>query len=93
MTASDSPDVNFATPSAAVRIRSSWRPSARDRAEAMVRWREQVGAAKLAWGRLTEEELLQVEGHAGKLTDLLQQRYAVNRDIAARQVQSFFDKP
>jgi uncharacterized protein YjbJ (UPF0337 family) len=93
MNASESPDVDIATSSAAVRIRSSWRQSARDRADAMVRWREQVGAAKLAWGRLTEEELLKVEGHAGKLTDLLQQRYAVNRDVAARQVQSFLDKP
>lgn len=56
------------------------------------KWKQQVGAAKIAWGKLTEDELLKLEGHAQKLTGLVQERYAITRDEADRQVKAFFDK-
>lgn len=56
------------------------------------KWKQQVGAAKVAWGKLTEDELLKVEGHEQKLAGLVQERYAVTRDEADKQVKSFFDK-
>jgi uncharacterized protein YjbJ (UPF0337 family) len=56
------------------------------------KWRQQVGAAKLLWGKLTEDELLKLEGHAEKLTGLIQERYAITRDAAADQVRHFLDK-
>ena len=55
-------------------------------------WKQQVGAAKIAWGKLTEDELLKAEGHAEKLTGLVQERYAITRDEAGTQVKSFFEK-
>ncbi|MDP1539409.1 MAG: CsbD family protein [Moraxellaceae bacterium] len=55
-------------------------------------WKQQVGAAKIAWGKLTDDELLKVEGHAQKLAGLVQERYAITRDEADKQVQDFFDK-
>lgn len=55
-------------------------------------WKQQVGAAKIAWGKLTEDELLKAEGHAEKLAGLVQERYAISRDEADTQVKSFFDK-
>ena len=55
------------------------------------RWKQQVGAAKVAWGKLTDDELLQTEGHAQKLSGLVEERYALTRDEAARQVKAFFD--
>lgn len=55
-------------------------------------WKQQVGAAKMAWGKLTEDELLQIEGRRQKLTGLIQQRYAITRDEARRQVSNFFEK-
>lgn len=55
-------------------------------------WKQQVGAAKVAWGKLTDDELLKVEGHAQKLAGLVQERYAITRDEADKQVQAFFDK-
>jgi uncharacterized protein YjbJ (UPF0337 family) len=56
------------------------------------RWRQILGEAKLTWGKLTDDELLKLEGHADKLTGLVQERYAVTRDAAAQQVKTFFDK-
>ncbi len=56
------------------------------------KWKQQVGAAKVAWGKLTEDELLQLEGHRQKLAGLIQERYAITRDAAEKQVNDFFAK-
>jgi len=56
------------------------------------KWKQQVGAAKIAWGKLTEDELLELEGHEQKLVGLIQERYAITRDEAEKQVKSFFEK-
>lgn len=56
------------------------------------KWKQQVGAAKVAWGKITEDELLKIEGHEQKLAGLVQERYAVTRDEADRQVKDFFAK-
>lgn len=56
------------------------------------KWKKQIGAAKLAWGKFTEVELLQLEGHSTKLAGLIQERYAVTRDAAEKQVKTLFEK-
>lgn len=56
------------------------------------KWKQQVGEAKLAWGKLTEDELLKSEGRSEKLAGLVQERYAVTRDEADKQIKSFFSK-
>ena len=56
------------------------------------RWKQRIGAAKIAWGKLTEDELLQIEGHQQKLSGLIQQRYAISREEAVKQVKAFFSK-
>lgn len=56
------------------------------------KWKQQVGAAKIAWGKLTEDELLKSEGHQQKLAGLVQERYAITRDEADKQIKSFFEK-
>lgn len=55
-------------------------------------WKQQVGAAKIVWGKLTDDELLKSEGHAQKLAGLVQERYAVTRDEAEKQVKTFIEK-
>lgn len=55
-------------------------------------WKQQVGAAKLAWGKLTEDELLQAEGREERLAGLIQERYAITRDEAEKQVKDFLGK-
>ena len=56
------------------------------------KWKQHVGAAKLAWGKLTEDELLKFEGRQDKLAGAIQERYAITRDEADRQVKDFFAK-
>ncbi len=56
------------------------------------KWKQQVGAAKVAWGKLTEDELLKSEGHQQKLAGLIQERYAITRDEADKQVKDFIQK-
>lgn len=53
------------------------------------KWKQQIGGAKIAWGKLTEDELLKSEGHAQKLAGLVQERYAISREEADTQVQKF----
>lgn len=55
------------------------------------KWKQHVGAAKIVWGKLTEDELLKLEGHQQKLSGLVQERYAITRDEAEKQVKSFFE--
>lgn len=55
-------------------------------------WKQQVGTAKIAWGKLTEDELLQSEGHIEKLVGLVQERYGIVRSEAEDQVKAFLDK-
>jgi uncharacterized protein YjbJ (UPF0337 family) len=56
------------------------------------KWKQQVGNAKIAWGQLTDDELLMTEGRIEKLAGLVQERYVVSRDEANRQVKAFMEK-
>ena len=56
------------------------------------KWQQQMGNAKIAWGQLTDDEILQTEGQTQKLVGLVQERYAVTRDEADKQVKRFFKK-
>ena len=55
-------------------------------------WKQQVGAAKIAWGKLTEDELLKTEGQQMRLAGLVQSRYSIQRDEAEKQVKAFLEK-
>ena len=65
-------------------------PTSIDEAKGM--WKQQVGAAKITWGKITEDEWLKLEGHKQKLAGLVQERYALTRYEAERQVRFFFDR-
>ena len=56
------------------------------------KWPQQVKAAKNQWGKLSESEILKSDGDAKQLSGLVQQRYAITRDVADKQVKSFLDK-
>jgi len=56
------------------------------------KWKQSVGSAKVAWGKLTDDEILQSEGHLDKLAGLVQERYAISREQAAKEVKEFLDK-
>ncbi len=54
-------------------------------------WKQLKGRAKETWGKLTDDELLRVEGNADRLTGLVQERYGVTRDEANKQIDRFLD--
>jgi uncharacterized protein YjbJ (UPF0337 family) len=61
------------------------------------KWLQMKGAVKKQWGRLTDDEIDQVNGDMDKLTGLLQERYGYSRQQAEQEVHSFahdndFDK-
>jgi uncharacterized protein YjbJ (UPF0337 family) len=47
------------------------------------------GKIKQQWGKLTDDEIDQVEGNTEILAGKLQERYGWERDEAERQVQDF----
>lgn len=55
-------------------------------------WKQHVGSAKVAWGKLTQDQLLQTEGQYQKLVGLVEEKYAVTRMDADKQVRAFMDK-
>jgi uncharacterized protein YjbJ (UPF0337 family) len=54
-------------------------------------WKQQMGAARIMWAKLTDDELVGLDGRQERLVGLIQERYAVTRAEAARQARHFFD--
>lgn len=52
-------------------------------------WQQQVGNAKVLWGKLTDDEILKTEGRADKLAGLVRERYALSQEAADAQVKKF----
>lgn len=53
------------------------------------RWHQIVGAVKQQWGRLTADDLLQIDGDSQRLCGKLQERYGIARDEAERRCRLF----
>ncbi len=54
-------------------------------------WSKRISAAKLAWSKLSEAELLKSEGHEQKLATLVKERYSVSQEEADKQIKRFFE--
>jgi uncharacterized protein YjbJ (UPF0337 family) len=52
-------------------------------------WQQQIGKAKMVSGRLTEDELLKNPSQIDRLAGLVQERYAIPRAEADKQVAAF----
>ena len=51
--------------------------------------KQHAGAAKIMWGKLTDDEILKTEGQLEKLVGIVQEKYAISRDVADQQVDEF----
>ena len=49
-------------------------------------WKQARGQAKTWWGKLTDDEIDQIEGESDKLVGLLQTRYGWTREEAEQEV-------
>lgn len=52
-------------------------------------WLELTGKAKQEWGRLTQDDWLQIEGRFDRLAGKIQERYGVAREQAEQQIRRF----
>jgi len=52
-------------------------------------WNQLKGKVKEQWGKLTEDDLTQVEGRRDQLVGKIQNRYGVAKDEAEEQLKDF----
>ena len=53
------------------------------------KWEQIKGEAKVQWGKLTDDDIDQVEGNAQKLAGRIQERYGYQKEQAQREVDEF----
>ncbi|HLJ59236.1 MAG TPA: CsbD family protein [bacterium] len=53
------------------------------------KWRQLRGHVKKQWGKLTDDDLEQVEGDYDKLLGKIQERYGIAREEAERRLKEF----
>jgi uncharacterized protein YjbJ (UPF0337 family) len=56
------------------------------------KWKEMKGAIKEKWGKLTDDDLTEMEGKEEKLLGLLQKRYGYTEDKARKEYNDFIDR-
>ena len=52
-------------------------------------WKQLKGKIKEKWGKLTDDDLTEVEGRRDYLIGRIQERYGIAKEKAAEQVQDF----
>jgi uncharacterized protein YjbJ (UPF0337 family) len=52
-------------------------------------WTQVKGRVREQWGKLTNDDLDQIQGRAEQLIGKVQERYGIQRDEAKRQVDDF----
>jgi uncharacterized protein YjbJ (UPF0337 family) len=52
-------------------------------------WKQVKGKIKEQWGKLTGDEIDQLEGRGDQLAGVLQERYGIERDEAEKQAREF----
>src|SRR5215813_13113144 len=55
-------------------------------------WNQTKGAVKEQWGKLTDDDLLEIEGRRDQLIGKIQTRYGITREQAEAQVSSWEKK-
>lgn len=59
-------------------------------------WQRHVGQVRILWGRLTEDELKEINGRRDVLVDMIHRRYQIpkyNADEKVRVFESLYDSP
>ena len=54
-------------------------------------WNQMKGKVKEKWGKLTDDDLVQVGGKHDRLVGLLQQKYGMAKDKVEEQLENFFE--
>lgn len=54
-------------------------------------WKQIRGRVKEWWGRMTDDELDQIEGRKDRLAGILQEKYGYTREQAENSIREFLD--
>jgi uncharacterized protein YjbJ (UPF0337 family) len=57
------------------------------------KWLQVKGDVRSWWGRLTDDDVDQIQGDAEKFIGKLQQRYGYNRERAEKEMNEFLSRP
>lgn len=52
-------------------------------------WKQMAGRVQKEWGKLTNDDLDQIEGDRARLEGKIQERYGIGRDEAREQLREF----
>ena len=55
------------------------------------RWHQVKGDIRKRWGKLTDNDVLEIEGHVEKMIGKLQERYGFKREEAEKQINEFLN--
>lgn len=55
-------------------------------------WKQFTGSAREQWGKLTNDDIDQVEGKREKLAGRIQERYGIAKDEAERQIDDWLKR-
>lgn len=57
------------------------------------KWTQLKGTVREQWGKLTNDDLDQIQGQSEQLVGRIQERYGIARDEARRQVDAWLAEP
>jgi uncharacterized protein YjbJ (UPF0337 family) len=55
-------------------------------------WEQVKGRVKAAWGKLTDDDIREINGDRERLVGKLRERYGDSRETIGRKVDDFFSK-
>ncbi|OJW51467.1 MAG: general stress protein CsbD [Alphaproteobacteria bacterium 41-28] len=56
------------------------------------KWHEIKGRVKQQWGKLTDDEISQINGSYEELEGILQKKYGYQKDEVEKEIRTFLDK-
>ena len=57
------------------------------------RWNQVKGEIRTRWGKLTDDDVAQIQGQAEKMIGKLQERYGYKREQAEKELTDFLNAP
>lgn len=54
------------------------------------KWNQLKGEIKVQWGKITDDELDEINGNYDKVVGKLQEKYGYNKDRAEKEADKFF---
>ncbi len=55
------------------------------------KWKQLKGKIQETWGKLTDDEIDEINGRSEQLSGVIQEKYGISKDEAEKQTQSFWE--